>query len=535
MPLAAHYVGSYIHGLTPTGFIQYDMPYYWANARELSDAGGFSFFYGNPFSYDYGTPAIYFQPLTLLMGFLATTGIDPGVGFALTGLVTAVVCARIAIALYDRFSRPDLSHRTPGLIAFFWGGGVLMVAGLLYGAATEWGSLALFTFDPAKGWWFLNFGRNLVFPTEALYHAIFFAAVLLMVAHRYGLALCIIALMSVSHPFTGIQLILIVFTWSAVEVAFIKESPVPYWFLVGVTILGLGHAGYYLWFLNRFPEHRALQEQWTIPLLLGVKALFLSTILVAIPALWRMRTVDRARAVLADSSNRLLVAWLIVSVLLAEHDRFLTRAIQPVHFSRGHQWIPLFLLGLPAIIALWGHVRAMRPRLRSTAVAATLIVVMLADNATWLTIRAAQALGISTADMSLPVPYLGMKLSDDQFDLMRWMRSPSNRGSVVASEDDTVGYLLTTYTPLRSWRSHTFNTPFTEQRRLELRAFFDSASPPATWQRLPMLLVFRSSGDWRARLAAFEPGRAAVAYSNRSFVVGRVSPRPPESPAAAPP
>ena len=93
-PLVAHYVGFLREQLQPTGFLIYDTPYYMANAREHFDAGGFSFFYGSPFSYDYGTLRIYFQPLTLILGFLIRLpGADPGFVFGAVGLVAAIVCS----------------------------------------------------------------------------------------------------------------------------------------------------------------------------------------------------------------------------------------------------------------------------------------------------------------------------------------------------------------------------------------------------------------------------------------------------------
>ena len=101
--------------------------------REHFDAGGFSLLYGSPFTYDYGTPRIYFQPLTLLLGLLGRLpGADPGVVFGLVGLVAAVVCVRIGIALFDRFASRATPSGKLALVAFFWGGGVVVLMGMLF-------------------------------------------------------------------------------------------------------------------------------------------------------------------------------------------------------------------------------------------------------------------------------------------------------------------------------------------------------------------------------------------------------------------
>lgn len=524
LPLAGHYFGSIAHGLIPTGFVLYDMPYYWANARELSDDGGFHLFYGNPFSPDYTTPRVYFQPLTLLLGLMAKSGVDPGLAFTFVGAVGAILCGRLAIALYDRFADPSADVRVPGLIAFFWGGGLLAAAGLVFVAVRGGAVEGLFRFDPFGGWWFLNFGRNLVFPTEAVYHAIFFATILLTISRRYALALVAMTLMVVSHPFAGIQLLVIIIAWSGLETA-LRSGVVPRWFVEGTAVLAVIHLGYYLLFLNRFVEHRELQDQWTLRWLLPWKSLFLASVLVGGLAAWQVRTAKRARQVLSRPANRLLIVWFVVSVLLAKHELFVSRVTQPLHFTRGYQWIPLFLLGIPALEALLLHIRRINPRSVSFAAMAVFFVIMIGDNVTWFAVRTAQTSGITLPGLDRQPRPLGLVLKPDEAELLRWLDHPSNRGTVVAAEADTIGYLVTAYTPLRSWRSHKFNTPFTFRRDEELKAFFEGGVVPEEWHGLSILLVFRDTTDWRTRLGAFEPGRATVTFVNRSFIVGRVAPR----------
>lgn len=523
LPLAGHYFGSIAHGLIPTGFVLYDMPYYWANGRELSDDGGFHLFYGNPFSSDYATPRIYFQPLTLVLGIMARAGVNPGVGFALTGLAGAVICGRLAIALYERFDESASKAKALGLMAFFWGGGLLVLTGVAAGAAQQSGIDMAFQFDPQSGWWFLNFGRNLVFPTEAVYHAIFFASILLILSRRFAPALGVLALMSISHPFTGLQLLLIVIAWCLLEVM-LHSRAVPLWFMEGVALLAVAHLGYYLFFLNQFAEHRELEHQWTLRWVVSWRTLFLANALVGALVIWRLRSGRRAREVLAAPPNRLLIVWFIVSVLLAKHELFVARPIQPIHFTRGYQWIPLFLLGIPVLTAQLSRISRIQRRYLSFAGLALLLFVFVADNVTWLTVRTFQAYGAKLPAVDRRLKPLGIALKPDEAEVLHWLNLPSNRGAVVASEADTIGYLVTTYTPLRSWRSHMFNTPSTWRRADQLKVFFGKAQVPQEWRGLSMLVVFRAGTDWRSRLAAFDRGSASVVFANRSFVVGRVRP-----------
>jgi hypothetical protein len=354
-----------------------------------------------------------------------------------------------------------------------------------------------------------------------------------LATRRYGSAVAAVLLMSVSHPFTGIQLILVCITWALAERIVFRNRDVPLWFPGVIALVGLLHVGYYIFFLDRFAEHRALHEQWTLASILGFKVFVLSVILVAIPATMRFATKDRARQTLSDPANRLLIMWFLVSLALAKHELVLSRPVQPLHFTRGYQWIPLFLLGLPVMLAFWARVRAQRSRPVSLIVALAVFAVMLSDNLTWFGVRTAQAMGRGFPSMGLAAPYLGMRLENPGMDLLAWLNRSENLHSVVASQDDSVGYLVTVYTPLRSWQSHYYNTPFTDQRHAELHAFFDNGRPPAIWQRLPMLIVFRAGSDWRKSAAAFEPARVSLAWQNSSYVVLRVRPSTGSAAAAA--
>ena len=93
IPYASHFAFQK-PGRLPTGFVDYDMPYYMANAREHFDAGQFRFFYSNPYDPNYASPAIYVQPMTLVLGTLMhLTGIAPNHLFLLFELLAGWVCA----------------------------------------------------------------------------------------------------------------------------------------------------------------------------------------------------------------------------------------------------------------------------------------------------------------------------------------------------------------------------------------------------------------------------------------------------------
>src|SRR5262249_40141202 len=117
----AHFLGTPAGSLA-TGFLQYDQPYYMAIARRYFN-GGFPLLYGLPFSPGDGTPRLYFQPQTLLLGvLLKATGLDPGLLYVLFSLAAALVFFRIAIALYGEVVGLRTAAERLGLPVFLWGG-----------------------------------------------------------------------------------------------------------------------------------------------------------------------------------------------------------------------------------------------------------------------------------------------------------------------------------------------------------------------------------------------------------------------------
>lgn len=492
-------------GLGPTGFIQYDQPYYMANAREVLDAGN-GLTYGNPFSADYQTAQIYFQPLALLLAtVLRLTGADPGAIYVGFGLIALLGCLRVMIALYRAlFPLNDLADHL-GLLIFTWGGGLLFLAGLARKLLA--GSLDLFFYDPDQGWWFLNLGRNLIFPTEAFYHLLFLGTILLIVRQRWWAALAAAAILCASHPFTGIELLGIALGWSLLERFVLGNRTIPALFYCALAAMLAVHAGYYLVYLNRDPEHLSLFAQWrTLTAVLPFVSAMLAYGPVALLALWSVRRTDLARAVFDVPHNRLLAVWFAGAFALANND-LLIEPIQPLHFTRGYVWTPLFLLAAPLIVTILR--RAIQPRSPSgLAVATAICGFFLLDNFAWITLNSRAP--------------LGNYASADQRALFRWLSAEPNRGTLVLANPE-LAYAATVYSPVRGWITHDYNTPFAPQRREELAAYRASGRLPLVSAKNAVLVVRDSAlADPLPRPADDRPSR--LAYRHGSITVWRVEP-----------
>jgi hypothetical protein len=464
IPLAVTATRAGLQGKVPTAFVQYDLAAYLANARQHFTQG-FHLAYANPYG-SYGTPHIYFEPHLLLLGFLQWLGLSPDAALILFGLAAVAFTSITAGKLYEHWVGWRTQAQKLGFVCFFWGGGLMSLGGALFGLVTH-GNLvrSFFVFDPSDGWWMLNFGRNLVAPTEAYYHGLFLLAILLLLRRQFGWTLAVAALLSASHPFTGISLALVLAGYSALELG-LKSGAASWKLLAGSITVAALHVGYYLVFLSRFADHRALEWSLDWPYLpwTYVPALYL----VGVLALGRLTRWKNVKTLLADARMRLALVWFIVIFGLTQHDQVISPR-QPIHFAHGYDWMALFFLATPALLTVLEKMLAIsRAPLRALALAGFLAI-FLSDNVMWFA---------SFADPN--VQWHAITLTREEKDVLDWLHGHAEERSYVASTDLWINYLTPTYTNVKGWSGHDYNTPHGKQKKREVAAAFDGAQPIPT-------------------------------------------------------
>ena len=112
---------------------------------------------------------------------------------------------------------------------FTWGGGLTALAGLmgsafLPGYHTEHWIDGIYQADPANGWWGLNWGRTLFIPLEAYYHFLFLLNIYFILKQKWAAAAGAALFLSISHPFTGIEFLLIMNGWLLLEKLIYKNK-----------------------------------------------------------------------------------------------------------------------------------------------------------------------------------------------------------------------------------------------------------------------------------------------------------------------
>ena len=467
------YLFNHDSGLVPTGFIQYDNVTYTGNAIQYNWPEHTGIFYANRLNDSHSYEPIYFNPQLLILAGLMRIGIAPGFALMLFNLLSAILFFRLAISIYDHVKRGN-EFRLLNIVLFSWGGGLLCVSGFLLhllGAAKTniWSSL--FMLDPAHGWWGLNLGRSLFFSMEAWYHALFFAVILSILKKKWTIAVALLLLLSLSHPFTGIELLLILFAWMIIEIA-MSKSAIPVYFSLAVVFILAFHIWYYLVYLDKFPEHHSIFQQYSLNWRYRFYHFIPAYILTACLLVIAIR-IEGVRNYFSRSSNRLFICWAVVAFTLANHELFI-KPMQPLHFTRGYIWSALFLAGLPGLHFLW---RFFSARKGGAIFIFICSFIFLTDNLLWIVKNSRRINEPSSVTL----------ITKEQEQILRYLSLNAGYSDLIVGSDEVIPYLASIYTKSSIWFSHPYNTPYFAFKLESYNTFIETGSmernPPWSHQR----------------------------------------------------
>lgn len=435
LPLLQHLLA----GAQATGFLQYDAPYYLANARAIFERGN-GFAYPNAFDSDPQAPAIYFHWLIWLLGAgVKYFHFDPGALFASVGVVASLVCAALTLQLVE-VVLPQARGRLFWFLLTLWGGGILCAgaigANVLSGRAALENLLQL---DEMKGWWFPNWGRNLILPTEAVYHSLAAAIWLGILKRRWWIAFAASVALAATHPFSGLQHLLILGAW--VGLVGIRDGKGDDWIRLGLIAIVIGgFFAYYFWFLNLYPSHRTLVSAWKSGYPISISSIALAVGPLALVAGWRAL---RERQL--DDAGWLWLPAVVITFLFMKHDWFISPH-QPAHFSRGYLWMPIWLFALPQLQSWASRIWERWGRLPIIVLGGLFGCVIASDNVVFI------ALNLKENDLGR------VYLSNEQREMFAWMDRTQLRGTLL-SFDPRLSYYVATYTGVRPYVGHITNTP----------------------------------------------------------------------------
>lgn len=505
----------------PSGFLQYDQPYYMSNAREIYDEG-FSFLYSNAYT-AVKEKSIYFQPQIFLLGTIHHfTNWNPGYIFAGFGLVFVFLAIWMLTHLYERLFGLNSSIDVAGLFIIGWGGGMINIVGFivhfLKGESLIESIKLIYEFDPFGGAWLLNYLRSLIYPLEAYYHFLTISIAYFAVGKQYTKMLLLVFLLSLSHPFTGIEFILIHGTFLFCEKFFIQNPSIKFTWIVGLFLIFCYHVGYYIVFLGQFPDHRIVKDQWELAWNLDFKTIFLSYATFMPIILWAVSTKSKFKSFFSNQNNRYFFIWFAIVFLLSNHDMFTAklgaRPVQPLHFTRGHDVFALSLLAMPFLLAFF---KSLKHQLKWVIIGGV-VSIYLIDNMLFFT------------EQIYSEPWrINHHLTKDEkltYDFLNKIDHGSTR-PILISEDIRIGYWATTYTPYRSWLSHYHCTPMSLIRLDEKNAFYIQGQVlNSNWYQLPLIFIVskKNHPSELAGLKQFKPEKTTQIYENTSYRLYRYLP-----------
>jgi hypothetical protein len=167
-----------------------------------------------------------------------------------------------------------------------------------------------------------------------------------------------------------------------------------------------------------------------------------------------------------------MAAAAATAFVLSNHQWFMSPH-QPLHFTRGYVWLPLFLLGLPALFQITAAIGARIAAPLKTPLALLALAAASLDNATFISRNVRGA------------AFEQIYLAPAEREVLGELRKHPPRG-VTLVVDLKLGYLATTYAPVRTWVGHIHNTPRFGERR----------SAVERW------LLTGEEGDWFAAIEA---------------------------------
>ena len=492
--------------LKPTGFTVNENVLYMSYAHQYLDQESNSIFYSNPFDGNPSSAKIYFQPVNFLFAAAMKAGIDPGFAFSIFGLLMVILCIYTGIKIIQHLL-PD--HKKQTLIAtlFTWGGGLTAIAGLAGSVLLaghnypEWQD-GIHLADPANGWWGLNWGRILFIPLEAYYHFLFLLIIYLVLKQKWLAAVFASFFLSISHPFTGIELLLIMNGWLFFEKIICKNKNIPFLFWVGILGITAFHLWYYMIYLNNFPEHRQLFSQysagWTYSLLIAIPAYFLVASLSFFSA-YINRPLKRF---LTIPHQRLFLCWALISFLLSKHEWFI-KPMQPIHFTRGYTWAALFLLSIPGIIWLINYFQINKKR---KWILTGIIMLFLSDNLLWTT---------NILRKKETVEWEGHITKDTQ-EVLGFLNKTSTPNDLLTGNADLINYMANVYSSANSWVSHPFNTPKIAERSSAMQNFLQTGIALTEWKSRRVLIVLNKKSE---PLIIHSSLQTKKIFENSSYVI----------------
>ncbi|MEI9944364.1 MAG: hypothetical protein WDN26_09080 [Chitinophagaceae bacterium] len=317
------------------------------------------------------------------------------------------------------------------------------------------------------------------------------ASILFILKKKWKFALLLIFLLSISHPFSGIELISILCVWTTVEKIIVRNKNIPWFFIFGLVLILTFHAWYYLYYLNQFSDHKSVSEQYSLNWYIKIVRMIPAYAIVFALSFCSIRLLKKN--FFHSFYNRLFTCWFITAFLLAKHELFM-KPMQPIHFTRGYIWTSLFLIGLPGLEYLFHQLQKVKYK---KYIIGIFVSLFLLDNFMWI--------------FQYSIYYHNGKstsyINTEEKDILTALNKIcTNKTLIIGFSDErveTIPYLATIYTKAYTWTSHTFTTPFAAKKRIAYNLFIQQGIIDTAWRERDAVFIFRKNdaAEWERSLS----------------------------------
>ena len=136
-------------------------------------------------------------------------------------------------------------------------------------------------------------------------------------------------------------------------------------------------------------------------------------------------------------------------------------------------------------------------------------MVILSDNITWLYYQYKENLNATSVSIFI---------SPDQQEIYDQLDLPHDGRPLLVAQETSLAYMAMVYTPLRSYCSHPWNTPYAPQRRASLASYFEGHIDDPLLTRDLLVVVNEQDGPF------VFAHRSTLLYTNDSYSLYRVPP-----------
>lgn len=492
----------------PSGLIQSEHSLYLISAKEYQ-TGNAVILYHYPLDDYLQSPKIFFQAPIFILGYLwKWLSINPGLLLAIFGLLFTFFTMRVVIEILHRILS-EKKYLFIISVLFAWGGGILAISGIalhfLYFKGTSNISDHIFSLDPGSGWWCLNFGRSLIYPLEAFYHFVFVLAILFVLQKKFLWSASLMILLTLSHPYSSTELLLIVFTWACLEYFYLRSKEIS---KIEISYIGFAmvfHFFYYGLWLHHFPVSKVISQQVALDWSYKAWHFVPAYAIVWLLCFLTIKHIPLLKKQFSSPVNRLFFCWGTVAFLLSVHG-FAIKPVQPLHYTRGYVYAGFFLFAIPAIVSLIAEVKN-KKNIFFKVIGGIAILIFLSDNILWF---------YSNSSFNST----GILYNRDQQELIHYFSDKKEKGWVIGSEKtaDFTAYLQL-YSSYRGWIPHPILTFDLAHKKEAFNNLVLGQRIDEKWKQVPTYLYLEKNDSILFNHNLFFP----VTFENKQYKVFKIN------------